>query len=271
MGQHLAGAAVGHVLLDDEEVPAAAQIAEQIVGERRRVDRQLREHPDRRSRGLGPGEQRRDDPPRQRSDDHQDRPVAGQEAAPGGVGRQHQLLWLLIAAEAQIGRRGRGRHPGDRRADVLREGGNVGGQVRQTAERAVILDRVVGCAHDAVGVPAAVPHQEHRQRVQADVVANLFERTRVEKWRDAVDPGAQARARQAGRDRDHVLLGDAGVDEPGAGRLPYRLERHEPEVAREKHEIGLRRVRDQRVREDGPHRPAISARACSYCAAVSGR
>ena len=98
--------------------------------------------------------------------------------------------------------------------DVRVEGRHVRSDMRQAKQCAIVFQRVVGRSHHAVAIAAAVAHQDDRKLVQADVVADLLERPGVNERSNAVDPGTQARPRQPGGDRDHVLLGNARVDEP---------------------------------------------------------
>ena len=73
---------------------------------------------------------------------------------------------------------------------------------------------MVGRSHHAVAIAAAIAHQDDRKLVQADVIADLLERPGINERSNAVNPWAQARPRQPGGDRYHVLLGNARVDEP---------------------------------------------------------
>src|ERR1700730_13394848 len=75
-------------------------------------------------------------------------------------------------------------------------------------QRAVVFDGVMRAAHNAISVSAAISDQDDRHAVQADVVPNLFESTRVEKRRNAVYPRAESLVRKTGCDGDHILLGD---------------------------------------------------------------
>ena len=107
--------------------------------------------------------------------------------------------------------------------------------------------------------------------MQADVVADLLEGPRIDKGRDAVDPGPPARVGQTGRDRHHVLLGNPGVDESLLRDVAQRLENHEAEISREKDEVRFLGMGHQGLGEDGSHRRFTSSTAIWYCAAVIGR
>ena len=87
-------------------------------------------------------------------------------------------------------------------------------------------------AHHAVGVSAAVADQAHRQSVQADVVADLLERARVDERRDAVDPGLKPLRASPAATETMFCSATPGIDEPRPQRLAQRLEGLEAEVAR---------------------------------------
>jgi hypothetical protein len=116
--------------------------------------------------------------------------------------------------------------------------------VRQTEQGAVILQRVVGAPHHPEGVAAAIADQAHGQAVRADVVADLFEGPRVDERGDAVDPWGETRIGEARGDADHVLLGDAGVDEARPHRLAQRLKGLEAEIPSQEDEVRVGGVRD---------------------------
>ena len=67
--------------------------------------------------------------------------------------------------------------------------------------------------------------------METDIVANLFEGAGVEKGRNAIGPRPQSRSRQTGRDRDHILFRDAGIDEAWAQGILQRLQSFETEVS----------------------------------------
>ena len=107
-----------------------------------------------------------------------------------------------------------------------------------------------------------VADQLHRKMVEADVVADLLERPRVHKGRDAVDPHLQVLGCQRCGDGDHVLLGHAGVDESFAHGLFEWFKSIEAEIAGEKDHVLSTRSGDQRVAELLPHGLEISSIAC---------
>ena len=197
-------------------------------------------------------------------------PPPSMQSPPGRVGGRNGVRRLLGEAQPQVGRV-RGREQAvDLDAQVVVEGRHVGAEVRQAEQRAVVLQRMVGGPHHAVAVTAAVADQHHRQPVQADVVADLLERPGVDERRDAVDPRAQPGPRQPGGHRDHVLLGDAGVDEPLPQGIAQRLQGHEAEVAGQEHEPRAAGGLYERLTEGFSHAPSVSRVAWRYLGPVNG-
>ena len=103
-------------------------------------------------------------------------------------------------------------------------------------QRAVVLDGVMSAAHDSVPVTTAIPDQDHGHTVQTDVVANLLECARIEKWRNTVHPRTQSCLSETSRHGNHVLLGYAGIDKALTHLIAKWLERLKSEIAGEKHE-----------------------------------
>ncbi len=58
---------------------------------------------------------------------------------------------------------------------------DIGSDVGQTKEDAVILKGMMRPSHNAIAVTAAVSHEHNRQAMKADVVADLFERPGIKK------------------------------------------------------------------------------------------
>src|SRR4051812_25640470 len=116
-------------------------------------------------------------------------------------------------------------------------------------------------AHHAVPITTAIADQLHWKMMEANVVSDLFERSRVQKRSDAVNPHLKILRGHRRADRDHVLLCDARVDESGAHRLLQRLQSHETEVAGKKHHVLAVCPRDERFAELLPHRLPISSTA----------
>jgi len=73
--------------------------------------------------------------------------------------------------------------------------------------------------------------------VQANIVANLLERTGIEERSDAIGPGPQSASRQAGCDGDHVLLRDTGIDETRAQAILQGFQGFEAQVAGEENKF----------------------------------
>ena len=123
---------------------------------------------------------------------------------------------------------------------VLTSESNAGTNARMWGKRkqaAVVFQRMVRTAHHPVSISATVADQDHRQMMETDIIANLLEGTGVEEGRNAVGPWPQAAARQAGRDRDHVLLRNAGIDEARAHGILQRLQGFEAEVSGEENKF----------------------------------
>ena len=154
-----------------------------------------------------------------------------------------------------------GAHLRHNRRHVLGEGRHIGAHVLQREQDAVVLQRVMGGAHHAVPVTAAVADKLDVEVVQTDVVADLLERPAIDEGRDTIGPALLAHAGGARRDRDHVLFGDAGVDEAPAHGGLQGLKRHEAEIAGEEDERLAGVQLHQAVAECGSHlgRSSLSA------------
>ena len=126
-------------------------------------------------------------------------------------------------------------------------------------------------AHDAVTIPASIANQNHRQPVQADIVTDLFKRSSEHKRSDAVDPWTQSLTRQSGRNGDHVLFGDAGIDESWTQRIPQWLQRAISQIAREENQFAAMLFAEKSVSKCLSHASSTSRQACSYCCVVMGR
>ena len=120
----------------------------------------------------------------------------------------------------------------------------------------------------------------HRQVVQHRAVADELVRAQGRERGDGVDERHVAGLGQARRHADHVLLGDADVDEAVGVALGERLDGHEAEVAgQEQHarigvgELGERaRRRPFSCRDPAPRLDrASSASAVAYWSSSIGR
>src|SRR5687768_11468064 len=120
--------------------------------------------------------------------------------------------------------------------DVRCYEGKVKPQVGQYAQGTHVLERVMGCPHDAISVTAAVPDELDGKLVQAEVMADLLVRAEHREHRHAVHPREVPFAREACGERDCVLFCDAGVDEALTERFGDTLESHVAEVSRDEHE-----------------------------------
>ena len=185
------------------------------------------------------------------------------------------------------------RHALRDRREILGEGRHVDVHVLQRQENTVVLQRMMAAAHDAVTVAAAVADDLHVEIVEADVVADLLERPTEDEGCDRVGPALLAQAGHARSHRDHVLLGDPGVDETLAHARAQGFERHEAEIAGEEDDRAFAVAIADRIAEGAPHATtssragrsrrlrgfrtswvstATSSRiAASYCRSSSGR
>ncbi len=73
--------------------------------------------------------------------------------------------------------------------------------------------------------------------METDIVANLLEGAGVEEGCNAVGPRPQAAARQAGRNRDHVLFRYAGINKARAHGILQRLQGFETKISGEKNKF----------------------------------
>ena len=120
--------------------------------------------------------------------------------------------------------------------------------------------------------PAADADDPHRQMVQHGAVADELVRPERRERRDRVDEGDEPRLGEAGRDAEHVLLGDADVEEPVREPLRERLDHREAEVAGEQDDpLVVLGELDERPDEGRPHAATSLHRASSNCPSVIGR
>ena len=166
------------------------------------------------------------------------RAAQGEAAVEPGDGRPH-------AREPQVGRaREAGRRPhGARGLRVV--GGRDHGQARQRAQHGDVLERPVRDAVRAVVEARPDADDAHRQVVEHRAVADELVGAQGRERGDGVDERHVAGLGQARRHADHVLLGDADVDEAVGMALRERLDGHEAEVAGQQQHarIGGRRAR----------------------------
>ena len=103
-------------------------------------------------------------------------------------------------------------------------------------------------------------HDAHREIVQHGAVADELVRAQGGERGDRVDERHVPRLGEARRHADHVLLGDADVDEAAGVAVGERLDGHEPEVARQQEHarIAVGELRE-RSHECLPHAAALRA------------
>jgi hypothetical protein len=114
--------------------------------------------------------------------------------------------------------------------------------VRQGEQAAVVFQGMVRTAHHTVSISTTVANQDHRQIMETDVITNLFEGSSVKEGRDAIRPRSQSATCQAGRNRDHILLRHAGIDEARTHGIAQWLQSFETEVSSEENEFRQKRV-----------------------------
>lgn len=88
----------------------------------------------------------------------------------------------------------------------------------------IVLKCMMGRTHDPISIPSAITDEANRKPVQTDVIAYLLKGAGIDKRGDAVDPRSEPNSAKATCHRDHVLLGNPGIDKPITGHLPQRLQ-----------------------------------------------
>ena len=140
---------------------------------------------------------------------------------------------LRLLAEPQVDGPGELLDRRQRGARLLGVGRRDDGDAGLDAHDPRVLERVVRDAVVAVVHAAADADDAHRQLVQDRAVAHELVAAHRGERGDRVDVGRVAGLGEAGRDADHVLLGDAGVPEAVGVALGERLEHGEAEIAGE--------------------------------------
>src|SRR6516162_1121425 len=101
--------------------------------------------------------------------------------------------------------------------------------------------------------------------MKCNVVPDLFKRSCIAKWCDAVGPGFKSLARQSSSDRNHVLLSHSGIDKSLTHSFLQRLQGHESQVASQEHHFGIDRTCNHCFAELQPHSASNSDMASRYC------
>ena len=128
-------------------------------------------------------------------------------------------------------------------------------------------------ARAAVLEAATHADDPHRQTVEHGPVPDELVGPQHCERDDRIAKRDEAGFRETGGDTDHVLLGDAHVEETVGEPVAERFEGHEPEVARQQDDalVALGFL-DERANEGSPHaRAPISRMACSYSSSDIGR
>jgi hypothetical protein len=107
--------------------------------------------------------------------------------------------------------------------------------------------------HHTVAIAAAIPDENYRQIWQTKVVSNLLKRAGINERRNAICPRPQPCLGQPRRDRDHVLLRYAGIDESGTSGLAQRFQSLKSQIAGEKHKLRLPAIPHQTSAENIAH------------------
>ena len=112
-------------------------------------------------------------------------------------------------------------------------------------------------------------HDAHREIVEHRAVADELVRAQGRECGDRVDERHVARLGEARGHADHVLLGDADVDEAVGMALRERLDRHEPEIpGQEQHtRIAVRELGERG--DEGLSHAAIPRRASTADSSAS--
>ena len=235
------------------------------------VDRQLGNGPQRRASGFGHRFEALEIGAGERANGDYQRSVSIGKLSPGRVLRHRIISRMFAAPESDVRRRvrcGRPRYDG---RDVFIEYGNERSDVRQAKQDAVVFYGVVRWSHHAVTISSTVSHELYRKIVKRDIVSNLLERPRVTERRNAIGPHLEPFACDRSGDRDHVLFGNPGIDEPIAHGALQWLERHETEIAGKKHHIACGASRHKRIAKLLSHCASSSSIAAWYCCSFNGR
>ena len=120
-------------------------------------------------------------------------------------------------ADAQEDRRGRCGRPTHRSAGLGRVGRHHDAEAGDRPQPGQVLDRVVGGTEFAVRDAGAHAAEHDRGLAVGDVRLDLLERPAGEERRRRANERHVSAERQPGADADHLLLGDAHVDQPIAG------------------------------------------------------
>ena len=121
--------------------------------------------------------------------------------------------WNLVAANAHVRRLASGRRPTHRFTRLLRVGRGHDNEVGDRAHPGEVLDRMVRRAELAVGETGAHGAEHGREVAVGDVGLDLLGCATGKEGTGGADEGQEPAIGQTGGDADHVLLGDADVDQ----------------------------------------------------------
>ena len=185
--------------------------------------------------------------------------VAGTDFNRPGREIRRGAVQLLLArlAEAQVAGAGPGGEVFHRRRRLARIGRAEQREAGQRAHHGDVLHAVMRPAEVPVGQPRAHGDDGHGQAVVAHVVPDLLEAAQRGEIGDGVGEDVEALARQPRGHRRHVLLRDAGVEEPVRELRRERLDHRVAEGAHHEEQPRVRpRLGEQGVDEGGAQAPA---------------
>ena len=119
--------------------------------------------------------------------------------------------------------------------------------------------------------PSADADDPHREMVKHGAVTHELVRSERREGRDRVREGDEPCLGEAGGDAEHVLLGNADVEEPVREPLRERLDHREAEVAREQDDPLVLFGKLHEGSDEGRPHAATSFMASSNCPSVIGR
>ena len=108
---------------------------------------------------------------------------------------------------------------------------------RQAPQEGDVLTGVVTGPEVRVDQARAVAEQHDRQALVAEIQLDLLDNPARHERGQSVDDDLVALARQAGRHADHVLLGDAAVEELARVLPPETVEQRVTVIARQHHQV----------------------------------
>ena len=255
--QHLARAAVRHVLFENQQRLRFLQLLQELRRHRLAAEGKFREHPKIGPAGFG-----------QAGDRAQMLPARGpttttvgpspRTVAARAVSRRRETRRRFAAAKPQVGRMLKADEEIDDRRDVDGKSRDEGVHPLQAQQGPVVAQGVVRCAHHAVAVAATVADDLDGHVVHANIVPNLLVRPRVNERRRCCNQGA-----------DPLHASPAATDTIFCSATPALMKRApaaacsgssawKPRSPVRKTNSASAGVPDQRLAEKVPHRFCVS-------------